>query len=63
MLHLCLAVLMAAAALIMTWLLWRRGHTIWGRYEPRTSLVKAGRSPPLSVSTGDLLSSLCVLRL
>jgi hypothetical protein len=63
MLHLCLAVLMTAAALIMAWLLWRRGYTIRGSREPRTSLVRAGRSPPLWVRTGDLLSSLCILRL
>jgi hypothetical protein len=62
MLHLCLAVLMAAAALIMAWMLGRRGHPSRTRHEPRTSLVRAGRGPPFSPKTGDLLSSLCVLR-
>jgi hypothetical protein len=63
MLHLCLAVLVAAAVLIMAWLLCRRGHTAWRHRKPRTSLPAAGRGPPLALRTSGLLSSLCVLRL
>jgi hypothetical protein len=61
--HLCLAVLVAVAGLIVAWLLWRRGHTAERHHEPRPTLVPVGRGPPLKLRTGDLLSSLCVLRL
>jgi hypothetical protein len=61
--HLCLAVLVAAAGLIVAWLLWRRGHTTERHHEPRPALVPVGRGPPLNPRTGDLLSLLCVFRL
>ena len=63
MLHLCLAVLVAAAVLTLAWLLWRRGRTAWRHRKPTTSLPEAGRGPPLALRTSGLLSCLCVLRL
>jgi hypothetical protein len=63
MLHLCLAVLVAAAVLTLAWLLWRHGHTVRRHRKPRTSVPEAGRGPPWLWRTSDLLSCLCVLRL
>jgi hypothetical protein len=61
--HLCLAVLIAAFALMMGLLLWRRGPTVLTDGEPSPSVTRTGRGPPLVRRTCDLLSSLCVLRL
>jgi hypothetical protein len=61
--HLCLAVLIAAVALMMGWLLWRRDPTVLANGEPSPSVTRAGRGPPRVRRTADLLSSLCVLRL
>jgi hypothetical protein len=63
MLHLCLAVLVAAAVLTLAVLLWRRGHTIRRHRETRTSLPEAARGPPPALGANGLLLSLCVLRL
>ena len=63
LMHLCLAVLTALATLIMVWLLWHSSHTTTRHRCPRPAGVRAGRGPPRAHLTGDLLSSLCVLRL
>lgn len=63
LLHLCLAVLVALAGLVLGSLLWRRGPTTTGHHDPNPTLTHAGRGPPRARPTGDLLSALCVLRL
>ena len=63
LLHLCLAVLVALAGLVLGWLLWRRGPATTGHRESNPAVTYAGRGPPRARLTGDLLSSLCVLRL
>jgi hypothetical protein len=60
--HLCLAVLIAAFALMMGLLLWGRDPTVFATGEPSPSVTRAGRGPPRARRTADLLS-LCVLRL
>lgn len=60
--HLCLAVLVAAFVLIAGRLLWRRSHAVLAHREPRSSVARTGRGPPLTLRSHDLLSSLCVLR-
>jgi Family of unknown function (DUF6153) len=63
LLHLCLAVLCAAAALLLSWLLLRRGATA-SPPRSRTYLAAlAGRDPPRVHAPSTSLSSLCVLRL
>lgn len=58
--HLCLAVLAAAFVLLIGRLLWRSDHAGLASRKPTPPLIRAGRSPP--PRTGDLLTSLCVLR-
>ena len=60
--HLCLAVLAAAFALVIGRLLWRSGHAQLTCRKPSPRLTRAGRDPPAAPKTGDLLTSLCVLR-
>lgn len=63
LLHLCLAVLVALAGLVLGWLLRRRGQATAGHRDPNPALTRVGRGPPRFHPTGDLLSALCVLRL
>ncbi len=62
MLHLCLAVLCAAAALLLAWLFLRRKAMTFPPRSRRSLSAHAGRSPPI-VHRPTSLSSLCVLRL
>lgn len=63
LLHLCLAVLCAAAGLLLAWLLLRRG-AMASQLGLRAPLAAfAGRSPPIVHRSPTSLSSLCVLRL
>ncbi|WP_181770959.1 DUF6153 family protein [Amycolatopsis pittospori] len=61
-LHLCLAVLAAAALLIVTWLLVRKGRIVatW-KTRPWNGSV-SGRDPPRWRPVPERLSFLCVLR-
>jgi H+/Cl- antiporter ClcA len=61
--HLCLAVLVALAGLVLGWLLWRRARTTPDRQDPNPAVARVGRGPPRARPAPDLLSSLCVLRL
>ncbi|KAA2261575.1 hypothetical protein F0L68_15970 [Solihabitans fulvus] len=63
MLHLCLAVLVAAAALMLAGLLVRRGRLARASNRVLAVIATAGRGPPSVPRTAELLSSLCVLRL
>ncbi|MFD8495791.1 hypothetical protein [Amycolatopsis sp. NPDC059657] len=63
LLHLCLAVLVTLAGLVLGWLLMRRARTAIGRRAPNSAVASAGRGPPRAWLVRDLLSSLCVLRL
>lgn len=63
MLHLCLAVLVALAGLMLAWLLWRRRQATIGHRDSSSAVTYVGRGPPRARLTSDLLSSLCVLRL
>ena len=63
LLHLCLAILVALAGLVLGWLLWRRGHTATSRHDLILTGSHPGRGPPGVRLRTDLLSSLCVLRL
>ncbi len=61
LLHLCLAVLMAGAAVVLGLLAWRRGVVVPGAGQPAARLQIAGsRGPPLRVPRR--LALLCVLR-
>ncbi|MFC0430888.1 DUF6153 family protein [Kutzneria buriramensis] len=63
MMHLCLAVLVALAGLVIGWLLWRRGQTETERHDRQSTAAQLSRAPPHRYVSGDLLASLCVLRL
>ena len=61
LLHLCLAVLMAGAAVVLGLLAWRRGTVVPGAGNPIARLQIIGsRAPPLRVPRR--LALLCVLR-
>ena len=63
LLHLCLAVLVALAGLVLGWLLWQRGQPTTGHRDRNPVVTHVGRGPPRARLTNDLLSTLCVLRL
>jgi hypothetical protein len=63
MMHLCLAILVALAGLAIGRLLWRRGQTEAERHDQRSTASQFSRGPPDISVSGDLLASLCVLRL
>jgi hypothetical protein len=62
MLHLCLAILLAAAALVLASILRRRSHLRFSAARACPAGAAAGRGPPRFRRCSDLLSSLCVLR-
>jgi hypothetical protein len=61
--HLCLAVLCAAAALLLSWLLLRRLAMTSSRHSTPPRVSGSGRSPPTVHRAPVSLSCLCVLRL
>ena len=62
--HLCLAVLGAAAGLLLSWLLLRRGATTTPSHSRTPLATLRGRAPPRVLAPSSIsLSSLCVLRL
>lgn len=63
MMHLCLAVLVAAAGLVIGWLWWRRARPETGGHGRQSTVTRLGRDPPVPRAVGDVLAALCVLRL
>jgi hypothetical protein len=61
LMHLCLAVLSAAAGLLLTWLLVLRGIRICSPARARPPLWRTWRSP--TPAGRSLLASVCVLRI